>query len=186
MIYVLQNDFENTYSLFIDGIDLLTKMPSYKARYFAQTRLAEWVEPQATFYRSEHFKGIEGTLPDISNWATGVLVFSPTAHSLLASELANCGEFLPISLEGKTYYLFNTLYVIPDEAVDESNAVERVDSGVHFGRGNVSYDEMFLEREKVAVFKSNTNKLLHSFGTERFKKLYESKGFKGLTFHPVT
>ena len=63
--------------------------------------------------------------------------------------------------------------------------VEVIDTGVHLGQTNVVFDEEFLDLEKVAVFKSNTNKLLHSFCTEQFKKLYEDNDFKGLVFEPV-
>lgn len=185
MIFTLKNDFENTYSLLIDGIELHTKMPSFKPRFFAKPRWQEWVMPEASFYCSENFEGMGESLPDVTNWATGVLVLNPKAYEVFHNYLANSGEFLPISINGGTYYLFNTLYIIPDAAIDKRKAVEVIDTGVHFGQTNVAFDEAFLDSEKVGVFKSNTNKLLHSFCTEKFKTIYEENGFKGLVFERV-
>jgi hypothetical protein len=185
MIFQLKNDFEKTYSLLIDGVELHTKMPTYKPRFFAKARLQEWVQPEASFYPSSNFEGLAEELPDLTIWATGVVVLSPKAYGVLSSELSRSGEFLPISIHGVTYYLFNTLYIIPDEAMDKSKAVEVIDTGVHFGQTNIIFDETFLANEKVLVFKSDTNKLLHSFCTEDFKKIYEDHGFKGLVFEPA-
>jgi hypothetical protein len=185
MIFILKRDFQNTYSLLIDNVELGTKMPTYRPRFFAKPRLQEWVMPEASFYYGENFEGMRETLPDVSNWATGVLVFNPKAYEVFKNYLAKSGEFLPISISGETHYLFNTLYVIPDSAIDKSKAVEVIDTGVHLGQTNVIFDESFLGAENILVFKSDTNKLMHSFCTAEFKKLYEENGFKGLTFEPV-
>ena len=185
MIFKLKNDFQNTYSLLIDNVELGTKMPTYRPRFLAKPRLQEWVMPEASFYYSENFEGMRESLPDVTTWSAGVLVINPKAYEVFKNYLATSGEFLPISISGETHYLFNTLYVIPDAAIDKSKAVEVIDTGVHFGQTNVTFDEVFLDSEKVSVFKSNTNKLLHSFCTEQFKKLYDDNGFKGLIFEPV-
>ena len=92
---------------------------------------------------------------------------------------------MPINIEGETYYLFNVLYIIPESATNREKAVEIVDSGVHLGQGNVSFDESFLGLEEMAVFKTSTDRLVFSYCTEQFKNLYENNGFKGLIFEPV-
>ena len=58
------------------------------------------------------------------------------------------GEFLPILINEETYYIFNTLFVMPNEAEDTSKAIEItsksieiIDSGVHLGQENVFFDE---------------------------------------------
>ena len=182
MIYKLNDDFPNTCLLLIDGVELHTKMPTYRPRFFAKPRLHEWVMPKASFFFGESAEEMKEDLPDITTWSTGLLVFNPKAYEVFHKLLANAGEFLPISVYGETYYLFNTLYVIPDTAIDKSKAVEVIDTGVHFGQSNVAFDEIFLSHEKVLVFKSNTNKLLHSFCTEHFKNIYEINNFKGISF----
>jgi hypothetical protein len=186
MIYLLKNDFKNTYSLLTDNVELGTKMPTYRPRFTAKPRLPEWVMPEASFYRSENCEGAEGVLPQVTTWSAGVLVLNPQAYEVLGRYLATSGEFLPLSINGETHYLFNTLYVVPNAAIDDSKAVEVIDTGVHLGQQNVTFDEDFLRSENVTVFKSNTNKLLYSFCTDEFKKIYDENGFKGLIFDPVT
>lgn len=185
MIYRLNYDFPNICLLLIDGVELYTKMPAYKPRFFAKPRHHEWVVPKASFFFGDSPEEMKEDLPDISIWATGVLVFNPKAYEVFNDSLAKAGEFLPVSVYGETYYLFNTLYVIPDTAIDKSKAVEVIDTGVHFGQTNVIFDEAFLAAEKISVFKSNTNKLLNSFCTEEFKKVYEANNFKGLVFETL-
>ncbi|WP_049630520.1 hypothetical protein [Cellvibrio sp. pealriver] len=185
MIYKLIDDYKNTYSPYIDGVELGTKMPTYRPRFLGKPRLHEWVAPEASFYYCENFEGMRETLPDVSIWSLGVIVLSPGAYKVFHACLEKAGEFLPITIESETYYLFNVLYIIPELATNKEKAVEIIDSGVHLGQGNVSFDESFLEVEEIAVFKTPTDRLVFSYCTERFKKLYEVNGFKGLVFEPV-
>jgi len=185
MIYKLGYDYENTGLLSIDGVELVKKMPALRPKFFATPKQKEWVAPNASFYYSENYKGNTKSTPDITTWATGVLAFNPKAYDVFRESLVKAGEFLPISVNGETHHLFNTLYIIPDEVIDKSKAVEVIDTGVHFGQTNVIFDEAFLAAEKISVFKSNTNKLLHSFCTEEFKKAYEVNNFKGLVFEAL-
>lgn len=185
MIFKLKNDFENTYSLLIENVELGRKMPAYRPKYTAKPRLHEWVKPEASFYYSPNFAGTGEAIPDITTWSAGVLVLNPKAYSLFENALAKSGEFLPIDVCGETYYLFNTLYTIPDIAINKESAVEVIDSGVHFGQSNVIFDEKFLASEMIMVFKTNTDKFLHSFCTGTFKEIYEKNGFKGLVFEKI-
>jgi hypothetical protein len=185
MIYKLNDDFPNTCLLLIDGVELYTKMPTYKPRFFAKPRLQEWVMPEASFFLGEGAEQMKEDIPDITPWSTGVLVFNPKAYEVFHSYLAKSGEFLPISVYGETYYLFNTLYIIPESAMNKSRAIEVIDTGVHLGQSNVTFDESFLDGEKIINFKTVTDKLMFAYCTEQFKKLYEDNGFKGLVFEPV-
>lgn len=185
MIYELSHDYENTYLLLIDGAELYTKMPKFRPTFKAKPRTEEWVIPTATFFKSENFIGSSEVLPDITNWSTGVLAFNSRSYAVFRDYLIESGEFLPITVNGESFYLFNTLYVIPDSLIDMKNAVDVIDSGVHAGQSNVSYDEHHLESESILIFKTPTDKLFSSYCTEQFKKLYEEHGFKGLLFKPV-
>lgn len=185
MIYRLTDDYINTCSLLIDNVELGTKMPTYRPRFFAQPRAQEWVMPNASFFFGDSPEQMKEDLPDVTTWSTGVLALNPRAYDVFHESLAKAGEFLPISIYGETYYLFNTLYIIPDAAVDKSKAVEVIDTGVHFGQANVAFDEKFLDSENILVFKSNTNKLLYSFCTQEFKKIYDANNFKGIIFEAI-
>lgn len=185
MIYKLEHDYENTYSLLIDPVEMVSKMPTYKPRQKAKRVASEWVAPEASFFKSENFAGNREAIPDVTMWKLGYLVLSPKAYEILKICLYPSGEFLPITVEGKIFYLFSPLYIIAEEAIDRSSAVDIIDSGVHLGQGNVTFDEALLKKENITVFKTNTDKLVFSYCTEVFKKLVEHSGFKGLMFEEV-
>lgn len=180
MSYLIDHDFENFYSLTIDIADVTSKMPSYSQRFRAKPRLENWVVPKASFYKSENYSGKEESIPDITTWALGNLVLSAYAYKVFNEKLASSGEFLPLLVGNKTYYMFNTLFVIPEHAVDLSEAVDAIDSGVHMGKKNVKFDDSKIENH--LIFKSKTNKLTYSFATETFKNIYDENDLTGLTF----
>lgn len=185
MIYELTHDYENTYLLLLDGVELYTKMPKYRPTFKAKPRLDGWVAPCATFFESENFLGTREVLPDVTNWSTGVLVFNSKSYEAFHDYLSESGEFLPITVNGESFYLFNTLYIIPDVAVDMKNAVDVIDSGVHVGQSNIDFDEEYLNNNGALIFKTPTDKLFSSYCTEQFKKIYDGNGFKGLVFKSV-
>ncbi|ROS05696.1 hypothetical protein EDC56_1245 [Sinobacterium caligoides] len=180
MTYVIENDFESYHSLTFDLSDLSSKMPSYSQRFRAKPRLDSWVAPKAFFYASDNYTGKEEVIPDITTWALGNLVLSPKAYLILKDIMAASGEFLPIIVGADTYYMFNTLFVIPETAIDLSLAVDVVNSGVHMGQENVIFDEEQLNGR--CIFKSPTNKLTFSFVTEVFRSKYDESGLTGLSF----
>jgi hypothetical protein len=185
MIYKLTKDFENSFSVLIEGEELYSKMPTYSPRFLATARSANWNMPEGSFYRTDNFKGANNSLPNISLFATGVVVLDGAAHEQFSKMLAPTGEFLPVSINGERHYLFNVLYVVPDEAVNLNNAVERVDSGVHLGQTNVTFDEQFLNEKSILLFKTKTDKLIFTYCTQVFKDQYESFGLKGIVFEPA-
>lgn len=183
MIYKIEYDFVNTYLFTPDISDLATKMPSYSQRYRAKPRLDSWVAPKASFFASENYEGDGENLPDVTTWALGNIVLSPKAYLVFKDLIAPAGEFLPLIVGDDTYYMFNTLFVIPEEGIDRSQAVDVVNTGVHMGQDRVLFREEFLAGSHV--FKSPTNKLVFSFVTESFKRLYDENHFCGLTFEKV-
>jgi hypothetical protein len=160
-------------------------MPTYRPRSLGKPRIQEWVMPEASFYHSENFEGLRGTLPDVSIWMLGVIVLSPKAYTVFHDVLKKASEFLPIAIDGETFYLCNTLYVIPESAINKNKAVDIIDSGVHLGQANVAFSESFLDSEQIINFKSSTDRLMFTYCTEQFKKAYEDHGFKGLVFELV-
>ncbi len=184
MTYKINYDYKNSYLLLPDGTDLLTKMPSYSQRFKAKPRIESWVAPKASFFASENYEGKSEQLPDITTWAIGNLVLSPKAYGVFKDMLAPSGEFLPLIIGDETYYMFNTLFVIPEEGIDRSHQVEVVDSGVHMGQDNIVFNEANLDGRDV--FKAPTDKLRFNYCTKAFKTLYEQHAFKGLVFDEVT
>jgi len=180
MTYLIDQDYKNCYSLTLDVADLTSKMPSYSQRFRAKPRLDGWVAPKASLFASENYTGSVETLPDITTWALGNLVLNPKAHAVFKDLIAPSGEFLPLLIGNDTYYMFQTLFVMPDSAIDLSGAVDIVNSGVHMGQDRVKFDEAQLEGR--CLFKSPTNKLTFSFATKEFKSKYDEHGFCGLVF----
>ncbi len=183
MSYKIQGNYKACYLLTPDLNDLATKMPSYSQRFRAKPRLESWIAPKFSFFASENYEGETEQLPDISIWALGNLVLSPTAYEVLKDILTPSGEFLPLIIGDDTYYMFNTLFVIPEEGIDRSHEVEVVDSGVHMGQESILFNEAALAGR--SVFKTPTDKLRASYCTDTFKALYEKHGFKGLVFEEV-
>ncbi len=183
MIFKIDNDYTSTYSLLPDITDLATKMPHYSQRYRAKPRLDNWVAPKASFFACENYEGQGEQLPDVTTWALGNLVLSPKAHQVFKDTLAPSGEFLPLIIGDDTYYMFNTLFVIPEKGIDRSQELEVVDSGIHMGQKNVLFNENTLEGR--CVFKTATDKLSFSYATEAFKRMYTENHFTGLTFEKL-
>lgn len=183
MTYLIDHDYENCYSLTLDVADLASKMPSYSQRFRAKPRLNSWVAPNASFYASDNYIGTNEILPDITTWALGNLVLSPKAYLVFKDIIGPSGEFLPLLVGNDIYYMFNTLYVVPESAIDRTEAIEVVNSGVHMGQSKVKFDEEQLQGR--CLFKSPTNKLTSSFATEEFKSKYDDNGFEGLVFKEI-
>ena len=183
MTYKIEYDFENCYLLLPDLSDLAIKMPSYSQRFRAKPRLANWVAPKASFYASENYEGQGEKLPDVTTWAQGNLVLSPKAYEVFKDTLAPSGEFLPLIIGDDTYYMFNTLFVIPEEGIDRSHQLEVVNSDVHMGQENVLFDDNSLDGR--CVFKTPTDKLSYSYVTEAFKRIYTENHFAGLILEEI-
>lgn len=185
MIYKLSYDAEQSPLISLDGVELLNKMPNLRPRFLAQPKRAGWIAPEATLYFSEHFKGDKSSAPDLSVWATGLLALSPAAYGQFKVRLEKSGEFLPFILNGETYHFLNTLYVIPECAMDLSAAVDKVEAGVHYGKTGAIFDDAYLAAAGIEVFKTPTDNLIASYCTDSFKKTCDELGFTGLRFEPA-
>lgn len=183
MTYKLNYDYQSCYSLMIKGTELGEKMPKYSPKFKAKARLKDWIPPNASFFPSANFEGNSEVLPDVTTWMLGNLVLNQRAYILFKELLTKSGELLPISVNEETYYIFNTLLVISDEAVNKESAVEVIDSGVHLGLDNVTYNESALN--DAVVFKTSTDLLTYSYCTDIFKTLYEDNDLKGLHFETI-
>ncbi|RDH85989.1 MAG: hypothetical protein DIZ80_00515 [endosymbiont of Galathealinum brachiosum] len=182
-VYKIKNDRENYYSLIIKNVELGSKMPNYSPGFDATSRINDWVKPGASFYESSGYIGDGIKFPDVSTWITGNLVLNEKAYNLLNENLRVSGEFLPISIEGIDYYVFNTLKVIDDNLINTENSEDNIELGVNMGLKNVSFKDSDLDG--AVLFKSNIDKLVSTYCTEQFKELLIVNGFNGLLFEEV-
>ncbi len=80
--------------------------------------LSWWGTPSAEFLSRPKYPN--GEIPDISLWGGATLVLSPRAFRYLKESLNAYGEFLPVCVEGETFYIFNCLRVVDaDEGKSE-------------------------------------------------------------------
>lgn len=118
-------------------------------------------------------------IPDITCWLND-LVLNEHSYEVLVNELSAYGEFLPITVEGISYWLLHVNKFADINAVDESNSHRVVDEsdGIHLE--SLSFKES--EVNKLLVFKTKYNDYKNIYCNESFKLLIEKLGLKGLEF----
>lgn len=112
-------------------------------------------------------EGSENIVPDICKWIDATLLLSPKAYRLLGDLLKPYGEFLPVVVEDKTYYIFNCLTMAD---VVESETTEN----------NLVFDESLVGNK--LVFKTPYQGYIDIFCSERLKDMIESSGLCGVQF----
>ena len=152
----------------------------YKPKKFGQKPLKEnWLKAAARF-----LKGDSGstTIADISGWSGNALVFNQKAFDVCAEHLEQLGEFLAIDAEGIPYYLFNTLYHVPDSMVDVSQSELAESEGIALGAKKLAFVEERIDRTNPMLFKTHYDFGAGTFCTEKFKTLIEEHQLTGLLF----
>jgi hypothetical protein len=181
--YKLTDDYENFYTFTIKGVELYSKMPGYSPKFNSVPRRDEWVTPNASFYATANYLNKKVAIPDLTTWVMGNLVLNSKAYEILSEVLKTLGEFLPVSVEGIDYYIFNTLKVIDDRYINKDKAREVVDGGINAGVENISFDTDGLDG--AYLFKSKTDRVLHTYCNDNFKQLILDKDIKGLLFNEM-
>ncbi|MBJ7553132.1 hypothetical protein [Marinomonas spartinae] len=113
------------------------------------------------------------------NLASGWGVFSEKAFEVLKNLLAPYGEFLKISVEGDTKYIFNCL-MFGEENTALSD-VEYVD-GLPIGYRHIAFNEADVVQK--VLFKSRLSGSM-LFCNEVLVESFKAHQLKGLTFTPV-
>ncbi len=149
------------------------------------TSQPDWVMPDAIFRKSPNFKKAD-KLPDISFWTTSHMVLNQKAYDVLASQLKEYGEFLPVSIEGITYYIFNVLYLVDESFIDLDKS-EREYEGEGDCRAQVGLHKLKFKEELLSntlLFKTEFDTYLNIFCGDEFKDLVENAGLQGIVFKP--
>lgn len=122
--------------------------------------------------------GLPGTeAPDITKWNGANLVLAPNAYQALKASLQPYGEFLPIAIDGKIYFVFNCMNLVDaNEKQSENDVVDGLWMGItRIGFRNRDVTENLL-------FKTPFDRCSAIYCGEEFKSLVESNGFRGLAF----
>ena len=115
--------------------------------------------------------------PDVTNWHDATLFLSHKAHDVLSGALKPFGEFLPISIDGESCYIFNCMNVVD---VDEENSVADIADGAWLGVKSVVFKEG-ADRGNL-VFKTKFDRCVKIYCGDEFKALIEGNGLGGVDF----
>lgn len=155
---------------FMEYVDLGINGKSFKDR---------WGNVDAVFESSPAFpEAIK--IPNISVWDGSKLVFSEKAHAFFQLSLSEYGEFLPISVKGYKYFIFN---ILSRSKIDESKSKYVYEDGIVTNVERLVFDENDI-MSNALFFDAH-----HGFGgiycNEDFKAAYENFEMDGLTFNAI-
>ncbi|MCG3737975.1 hypothetical protein [Vibrio cincinnatiensis] len=115
--------------------------------------------------------------PDITTWDVSFLVMSKQAYEVVRSELEKVGEFLPIEIGNKPFFVFHCLsFGLEDTGLTEME----YQGGYPIGLKSLAFVEPDIRFK--AVFKSKLQGAGKLFATERLKKLCDENRLQGLRF----
>lgn len=112
--------------------------------------------------------------PDISRLSGFHMVLSPNARNVLAPLLEELGEFLPLTLRGEHYHLFNCDHTL--DAVDQQRSTLNEFDAIE----NLKLDENKVQGETLWGIRFGNSRSL--FCNTAFKQQVEEAGLSGLTF----
>ncbi len=152
---------------FMEYLDLGSNGISFKDR---------WGDVEAAFEASLAFpEAIK--IPNISIRDRSTLVFSEKAHAFFQLCISEYGEFLPISVKGFKYYIFN---IFSRSKVDESKSKYIYKNGVA-----VKVERLVFYEDDIAnnaLFFDAHHGLGGIYCNDDFKDSYEEFELDGLTF----
>ncbi|WP_370980070.1 hypothetical protein [Agaribacterium sp. ZY112] len=136
----------------------------------------KWSDCSATWMDSISDENIT---PDIAVWdRSRWLVLSEKAYEALNGILTPYGEFLPITIDGTPWHVFNCLNVVD---VDHCRSKASFESGVYFDVSEIHFKEG-VESDQL-VFTTDYTQRGIMYCSDTFKTLIESTELTGLTFN---
>lgn len=155
---------------FMEYLDLGSNGLSFKDR---------WGDVEAVFEASPACpEAIE--IPNISILNRSTLVFSEKAHAFFQLCISEFGEFLPISVKGFRFYIFN---ILARSKVDESKCKYTYQEGVVRNVERLVFDEDDVP--KNALFFDAHQGFGGIYCNDDFKNSYEEFEMDGLTFTKI-
>lgn len=184
-IYRIRADYENFLNFRLTPDELQSKMGE-DYLYFVNRKpqaQPDWVKPDATFELDTQTPSANA-LPDISYWTLVHPVLNQKAYDVLSRHLEGYGEFLPVSVEGKPYYIFNVLNVLDETVIDLDESEQKfenmADTKMFDGLEKLSFKEDKLK--DTLLFKTEYDTYLKVYCGDKFKSLVEDADLTGLVF----
>lgn len=137
-----------------------------------------WAPPELTFTDDSDQKTAK-TLPDITCWFTDELILSDKAYSLIHKQIRNCGEFLPATYDGETYWVLHVTTVIDSNAIDITNSSRTTEEDGYVQVDSLQFKQSY---QYPILFKTEYTDYRNIYCTDKFKQLVESHNLNGLVF----
>ncbi|OZG70381.1 hypothetical protein BTA51_26440 [Hahella sp. CCB-MM4] len=170
-IYRVELNSEHYMSLHIPGKVVVRLM---RGSTPGQSLAGSWKDVSGSLQQNDD-TAKESLVPDISCWYTH-LVFSKTAFDHMKGQLESYGEFLPVSTENGTWYVFN---VMAAEGVDKINSEAEIADGVQVGVTRIAFENNSTDK---LIIKTDFDKYSRIFCTDEFRELVNVLNLKGLIF----
>ncbi|MFL0805062.1 MAG: hypothetical protein K6L81_15225 [Agarilytica sp.] len=185
-VYKLRSDRANYMNVYISPHEIGAKLGdpfliSPDATQDENLNWSEFWQPLEISFQDDSDDNSVSLVPDITWWHDNQLVLNQKAYEALKSELESYGEFLPLSCEGKAYWLFHVTKRTSIGAVDLKCSERTIDPV-----GLVDIVKITFKSEQVKslyLFKTEYNNYLYNiYCTELFKDIVESADLSGLVF----
>lgn len=174
MIYSIHPDIENRLCYNIESNAARKALGKNTQFHFDESPtsyLDNWQPLEIEFYSSAQKK--VKALPDISP-RYGRLYLNQKAYQALSHKISSYGEFLPITSQGETGYLF-TIMALADEALD-SDLCQKNEWG------EITWLAFKEDKIDTALFRTEYDDYMSVFCTQEFKDTCEQSELQGLVF----
>ncbi|BFM10649.1 hypothetical protein R50072_08020 [Simiduia litorea] len=174
-IYKLRYRFKSYLSINITNEEMWAKLG--KPLYPRGESVSSIWQPMSASFINTFDETANGKQPDIADWETN-MVFGPKAYDALASMLLPFGEFLPLSIEGEVWYVFNATTIY--NTVDDSASQQHIMDGVIMGVDELLFDESKLG--PAPVFRTDFDDRMSVYCNQAFKDAVQAQGFEAVLF----
>jgi hypothetical protein len=183
-IYAIRMDYEKYQELTLTYDDYFDNVPVEREYTFDQIEsffsynlaLSDWWKTIETSFEPAE-RRTSAVIPDICWWHGSVLALSLDAKNKLEKYIGSLGEFLPITVAGDQFYLFNCFEL---GIHDEINSKHRKIDGEIIGVDRISFNEADVKNK--LLFKTKFDNCGTIYCTDKFKDLITSLNLKGLVF----
>ncbi len=179
MVYRINFDTNKYMGVFIDEDELDEKVGDLLYPDGASI-LDDWeATPNAELYDATGRERDDLVKPDIASWV-GNLALSPKAYDCLAEYLMPLGEFLPISINGEIWQVFNLTYTLGNQVIDEQNSEQALSGSIYMGLKSLAFREDQLN--EALCFRCKYDQGVGQFSTRKMRDLISTSELTGLIF----
>jgi len=181
-VYAIRNDGYDFQELDLEIDDFIDARPKevnerlvldFSLENYAM--LGWWPTPDTEFVAIDEDTG--APIPDICKWIDASLVLSAKAYRLLGDTLKPFGEFLPLTIRGEAFYIFNCLTLAK---INEDLCEKNIYKGEEAGIKTLVFDDTDIA-DKL-IFKTTYDSCMDLYCAERFKNILQDYKLTGVVF----